>query len=226
MPAILIEDISFEEAPFENEAELESATIKNKRYVFGQDCVYFDYKRRTGSKQSRNIGIPDGFLIDFSNPKKPQLFFVEYELESHHLYEHIGPQVMRFYASFETAQRELQLKLTTIIKQDSEIRLELERKIKETRFENADSLLSYVIFDRNVGIILIIDEQTEDLNSLLRRFSEVPEVIVLKKFENDDKTIYQYDPFRESALEVGTAPQPLLRKQKMEGVDTIVCPAR
>ncbi len=133
---------------------------------------------------------------------------------------------MRFYASFETAQRELQLKLTTIIKQDSEIRLELEKKIKETRFENADSLLSYLIFDRNVGIIVIIDEQTEDLNSLLKKFTEAPEVIVLKKFENDEKTVYQYDPFRESALEVESTPQLHTRKQKMEGVDTIVCPAR
>ncbi len=80
MPSILIGNESFEEAPFENEAEIESASIKNKRFIFGQDCVYFDYKRRTGSKDSRNIGIPDGFLIDFSSPKKPQLFFVEYEL--------------------------------------------------------------------------------------------------------------------------------------------------
>jgi hypothetical protein len=86
--------------------------------------VYFDYKRRTGARESRNIGIPDGFLIDFSNPK-PQLFFVEYELESHHLYEHIGPQIMRFYASFETAQRELQLKLTEMIRQDSQIKRDL-----------------------------------------------------------------------------------------------------
>jgi hypothetical protein len=225
MPSILIGNKSFEEAPFEDEAELESATIKSRRNIFGEDCVYFDYKRRTGAKESRNIGIPDGFLIDFSNSKKPQLFFVEYELESHHLYEHIGPQVMRFYASFETGQRELQLKLTHIIKRDSDIRLELERKIKETPYENADSLLSYVIFDRNVGIILIIDEQTEDLNSLLRRFSEVPEVIVLKKFQTDGETIYQYDPFRAGVPEMESA-RSHVRKERIEGVDTIVCPAR
>lgn len=226
MPSILIGDKNFEEVPFENEAELESATIKNKRYILGDSCVYFDYKRRTGVRDSRNTGIPDGFLIDFSNSKKPQLFFVEYELESHHLYEHIGPQVMRFYASFETAQRELQLKLTEIIKQDSEIKRELEQKTKETPFENVDSLLSYVIYDRNVGIILVIDEQTEDLNSLLRRFSEVPEVIVLKKFQKDDEIIYQYDPFRAGVLEIERTRQPQAPRERIEGVDTIVCPAR
>lgn len=226
MPSILIGDKRFDEVPFENEAELESATIKNKQHIFGNSCVYFDYKRRTGARDSRNTGIPDGFLVDFSNSKKPQLFFVEYELESHHLYEHIGPQIMRFYASFETAQRELQLKLTEIIKQDPQIKRELEEQTRETLFENTDSLLSYIIYDRNVGIILIIDEQTEDLNSLLRRFSEVPEIIELKKFQKDDELVYQYDPFRAGVVDVESVRQPRAQRECVEGVDTIVCPAR
>jgi hypothetical protein len=120
----------------------------------------------------------------------------------------------------------LQLKLTAILKQDTKIKQQLEEKTKETPFENVDSLLSYVIYDRNVGIILIIDEQTEDLNALLRRFSEVPEVIVLKKFQKDDEIIYQYDPFRAGVLEIENTRQPQARKERMEGVDTIVCPAR
>jgi hypothetical protein len=33
MPSILIGNKSFEEVPFENEAELEAATIKNKSYI-------------------------------------------------------------------------------------------------------------------------------------------------------------------------------------------------
>jgi hypothetical protein len=226
MPSILIGNKSFEEVPFENEAELESAAIKHRRYILGDTCAYFDYKRRTGGRDSRNIGIPDGFLIDFSNSKKPQLFFVEYELESHRLYDHIGPQVMRFYASVESAQRDLRLKLSEIVKQDHQIRGELEEKMKETSFENVDSLLNYVIYDRNVGIILIIDEQTEDLNSLLRRFAEVPEVIVLKKFQKGKEFIYQYDPFRASVLEIENSSRLPRRRDRTEGVDTIVCAAR
>jgi hypothetical protein len=226
MPSILIGTKSFEEVPFENEAELESATIKHKRYILGDTCVYFDYKRRTGSRNSRNTGIPDGFLIDFSNSKEPQLFFVEYELESHRLYDHIGPQVMRFYASVESAQRELCLKLGEIVRQDQQIKRELEERMKGTAFENVDSLLNYVIYDRNVGIILIIDEQTEDLNSLLQRLSEVPEIVVLKKFQKGKEIIYQYDPFRASVLEIGSTRRLPRRRKRAEGVDTIVCAAR
>ncbi len=226
MPSILVGNNTFEEVSFENEAELESATIQNKRYILGNSCVYFGYKRKTGARESRNTGIPDGFLIDFSNPKKPQLFFVEYELESHHLYEHIGPQVMRFYASFETAQRELHLKLTAVINQDGRLKRELEQKIKRTPFENLDALLNYVIFDRNVGIILIIDEQTEDLNALLRRLAEAPEVIVLKKYQKGREVVYQYEPFRAGVVDIESAARPKTRRGRIEGVDTIVCPAR
>jgi hypothetical protein len=133
---------------------------------------------------------------------------------------------MRFYASFETAQRELQLKLTEIIRQDPGIKGELEQKLKESPFENIDSLLSYVIYDRTVGIILIIDEQTEDLNSLMRRFSEVPDVIVVKKFQKGEETIYQYEPFRAGVPEIASGKEPQVRRERVEGVDTIVCPAR
>jgi hypothetical protein len=225
MLSILIGNESLDEVPFENEEELALATIKRKRYILGDSCVYFDYKRRMGERHSRNKGIPDGFLIDFSNPSEPQLFFVEYELESHQLYDHIGPQVMRFYASFESAlaQRELQLKLTGIIRDDRQIRLELEQKTKGTAFQNVDALLNYVIYDRNVGIIIVIDEQTEDLISLLRRFAERPEVIVVKRFQKNEKVVYHYDPFR--AVEVAR-PTRVRAGRRGEGVDTIVCPAR
>lgn len=110
MSYILIDNKTFEETAFENEDELERAVVNNKKYIFGDETVLIDIKRKVGLKNSKNTGIPDGFLIDFSNPNKPQLFFVEYELESHHLYEHIGPQIMRFYASFETGGKKSSLK--------------------------------------------------------------------------------------------------------------------
>ncbi len=223
MSLILIENKTFEETAFENEDELERAVVKNKNHIFGDETVLIDYKRKIGSKKSKNTGIPDGFLIDFSNINKPQLFFVEYELESHHLYEHIGPQVMRFYAAFETGKRELQVKLTDIIKKDGELKNEVENKLINAPFDNIDSLLNFLIYDRNVGIIVVIDDQTEDFNSLLRRFSEVPEVVVIKKFLHNDEILYNYTPFREGITEkIKTK----VKTRDFTEIDTIVCPAR
>ena len=224
MTYVLINRKPFEETTFINEDELERALVANKTFVFGKDVTYIDYKLRTGSKDSANKGIPDGFLIDFSNPKRPQLFFVECELESHHLYEHIGPQIMRFYASFETGKRELHVKLTNVIKQDLNLKSSIEAKLDLTPFDNIDSLLNYLIYDREISIIVIIDEQTEDFNSLLKRFSSVPEVIVLKKYQHENEIVYQYTPFKEGVPESsnGEKAQP----QEIKEVDTIVCPAR
>jgi hypothetical protein len=224
MAYILIEDKTFEETSFDNEQELEGAVVQNKEYIFGAATVLINYKRKTGAKESRNTGIPDGFLIDFTTPKRPQLFFVEYELESHDLYEHIGPQIMKFYASFETAKRELHKKLMDIIKSDTHIRKQIEKIYDKSLFDNPDSLLNYLIFDAIVGIIIIIDEESEDLNSLLNRLADRPEVVVVKKYQYMSEAIYQYNPFREGVSES----EAVSRKGSLElkEVDTIVCPAR
>jgi hypothetical protein len=224
MPYILIKNKPFEEYAYDNEDELENAVVNNKEYIFGESTVLIDYKRKVGAKDSKNIGIPDGFLIDFSNPNKPQLFYIEYELESHQLYEHIGPQIMRFYASFETGKRQLQKKLINIIKQDKKLNNEIITKLKSVSFDNVDSLLNNIIYDRNLGIIVVIDDQTEDFNSLLRRFSEVPEVIVVKKYQYKNEVVLQYDPFREGITKIVTSKKK--KKLEPEEIDTIVCPAR
>jgi len=224
MAYILLNNRPFQETAFNNEEELEDAVVANKQFIFGPNVVLIDYKRKTGSKLSRNTGIPDGFLLDFTNPKKPQFFFVEYELESHELYDHIGPQIMRFYASFETSKRELQKKLLDVIKNDQKLKEDIQQKISITNFDNIDSLLNYVLFDQSVGMVVVIDDQTEDFNSLLRRFSEAPEVVTIKKFESENETAYHYSTFRE-----GIAESTIVNSKKKtddKAWDLIVCPAR
>jgi hypothetical protein len=222
MACLLINDKTFEEVSYSNEEELERAAATNKNHIFGINNVFIDYKRKVGSKNSRNIGIPDGFLIDFSNSQKPQLFFVEYELESHQLYEHIGPQIMRFYASFETGKRELQKKLSDLCKKDTSIKKELEAMLQNSQFDNLDSLLNYLIFDHQLGIVLVIDEQSEDLNSLLTRFANPPEVVELKKFQHKGEIIYHYTPFREGLVIIKKDDKGLF---SLKEINTIVCPA-
>lgn len=224
MAFILVKDKTFEEVAFDNEQELEVAVVHNKEHIFGKQAILIDYKRKTGSKTSKHSGIPDGFLIDFSSLKRPQMFFVEYELESHDLYEHIGPQIMRFYASFETGKNELYKSLIGVFKVDSELKASISKKIENTSFENIDSLLNYVIRENKPGMIVVIDEQTEDFNSLLRRFSDIPEVVTVKKYSFDKEILYQYTPFREGVTDVEIAESKGVSESKE--IDTIVCPAR
>lgn len=85
-------------------------------------------------------------------------------------------------------------------------------------------MLNYVVWDNNLGIVVVIDEQTEDLNSLLKRINPIPEVVELRKYEYDNETVYQYNPFRDIVTEYKE-----LKKRKLieyKDIDTIVCPAR
>ena len=226
MTYLLINQKSFEEVSFENEAELEQAVVQHKKFIFGDDTVLLDYKRKVGTKKSKNTGIPDGFLFDFTNNKNPRLFFIENELESHDLYEHIGPQIMRFYASFETSKRELYKKFSSIIKSDANVRKEIEVQLLKTDYENIDSLLNHILYENRVGIIIVIDEQTEDLNSLLQRLQEKPEVIEIKKYQSNDQIVYQYISFKGVISTGSTGGGKGKKLISLKEVDTIVCAAR
>ena len=117
----------------------------------------------------------------------------------------------------------MHVKLTNYIKGEDSLKKKIEGKTKHTPYDNIDSLLNYLIYDRSLGIIVVIDEQTEDFNSLLKRFSEVPEVVVIKKYLCNNEILYQYNPFREGVSEKIRA---RAKHRDITDIDTIVCPAR
>jgi hypothetical protein len=65
--------------PFEKEIDLESAIAEIQHDLFGSSRVYLEVKKLIG-QPSRTQNIPDGYLLDFSSPKKPVLYIVEVEL--------------------------------------------------------------------------------------------------------------------------------------------------
>ncbi len=91
-----------------------------------------------------------------------------------------------------------------------------------------DNTLAYQTTYLWNGAVAEGDESRErnHLNSLLRRFSEVLDIIVVKKFLKREETIYQYDPFPPGVPELPNAKEMQIRKERIEEVDTIVCPAR
>lgn len=75
MARIILNNKEYSLYDFDNEVEFEKADIENQKYLFGKDSIYVDVKRRIGRDNHR--GIPDAFLIDFYDTKKPQLYIVE-----------------------------------------------------------------------------------------------------------------------------------------------------
>src|SRR5687768_10163042 len=85
---------------YENEAEFEADVVKLADQIFGQASVYVNKKKRVGSDI---LAIPDGYLIDLTDPNLPKLFVIENEIVGHDPFRHIGIQMLKFVTSFEEA---------------------------------------------------------------------------------------------------------------------------
>ena len=141
MVNLLINNKRYDLLDFDSEEEFEKAVIENSKSLFGKDCIYIDVKKRIGKNESYHKGVPDGYLIDFTSKKQPQLYFIENELVTHDIYNHISEQIVRFSAAIKTSQNQIRNKLLEIIKGDSHLKEELIKNLKETPFSNVDELI-------------------------------------------------------------------------------------
>ncbi|MGC9781307.1 MAG: hypothetical protein HZR80_18845 [Candidatus Heimdallarchaeota archaeon] len=219
MTNILINGKKFSILDFESEKEFEEAVIANSRYLFGNDTVYIDTKMRIGEKKSYHKTIPDGYLIDFTSKKRPQLYFVENKLSSHDAYSHIAEQILRFSTAIKTSQIEIRKKLIERIKKITDIKNEIEKFGLEGGFNNIDEIINYLV-DNKIKIVVVIDEVTYDLNLSLAELRSSPDVVTIKRYWHKDEIIYLYDPMRE---EISDLEEDEL--DSAEEFDTIVCSA-
>ena len=221
MPYIISKNTRYEPFAFDSEQEFEKAVIANSKYLFGSEAIYIDLKRKMGSANSYHKGIPDGYLIDFVDPQRPQLYFVENELSSHDVYGHITEQIARFGTAAVTSAVEIKEKLLAHIRSNKKLAETIELKIANSPFHNLDHLMNFVTEKNQVQIVIVIDEETSDLNLSLNIFSQRPDVVTLQRFVAGDEVIFSYQPMREESIqaeEYGT-------KEKTSEYDTVVCAA-
>lgn len=222
MANILINNKKFELLDFESEAEFEKAVIENHKALFGRSVVYIDTKRLFGESGSYHKGIPDGYLIDFSSKEHPQLYFVENELATHDIYSHISEQLLRFSTMIQTSQDQIRKKILEVIKSDRNIVAELSEYLKKSSLSNIDELMNFLV-DGKIRIVLVIDEDSPDLQLSLSVFKDRPDIVTLQRYIYDNQIAYVYEPMIEelSGLEGSQ------KKTWLEGgdFDTIICPA-
>jgi len=219
MTAVLFEKINYKLLDFDSEKEFEKAVIDNSKNLFGQNTVYIDTKKRIGEKNSYHKTIPDAFLIDFSNEKRPQLYFVENELSTHDAYGHIAEQLLRFSTSMKTSPKQIRIKLVDIINSNQELLKEITDFIKKSNLDNLDQLINYLI-DNPIKIVLVINEVTPDLNLSLGELRNNPDVVFMQRYSNGSKIMFVYEPMREEIVQFE-----LDKNANIDDFDTIVCPA-
>jgi hypothetical protein len=204
-----------------NESSFEEAIRNNTFNIFGESRYYIDCKRRIGSGTKFNI--PDAYLLDLKR-NEPRLFVVENELSTHDLFKHIGVQLLEFSHNFGRSGRQVKAILFEEISKVPDIVKGCEKYAKEKGYRNLDNLLDYLVFETPFQAIVIIDEENDELHSVIKQFRFPVETIEFVTLVDEmGHKAYEFTPFLED-VEVGTK---VGEKEADVGeLDTIVVPAR
>lgn len=219
MAKIILNNKEYSLFDFDNEAEFEKAVIENQKYLFGKDTVYIDIKRRIG--QNNHRGIPDAFLIDFYDTKKPQLYIVENEISTHDVYSNITEQIARFGASIISSANQIRNTLIRAIDNDPETKKEIEQYLPKTSFKTITELMLHLT-ESDIKIVVVINEVSADLNTAFTIFRTPPDVVLLQRYSCGGQISYYYEPMREEIEDIESVK---IKTGEIVEFDTIVCPA-
>jgi predicted transport protein len=185
----------FTQFQFEKEVDFESEVVTNSKFFFGNNSIYIDAKRKI---ETKNLGgsIPDGFLFDLSDKQNPEFYIVEVELAKHDFYNHIFPQITKFFAFYKNtkSQNDLIEKIFTYVNND----LELKREFKKYLGENEVYKFIKDTIEKSQNILLIIDGEKKELPEIMETYTDtwgkIVKLILIKKFSNNGEQIYTMHP--------------------------------
>ena len=220
MEKLIINNKIYSQYGFSLEKELESKIVEYSKYIFGNDTVYFDIKKKISKGDV--IAIPDGYLIDFTFENDPRLYIVENELISHDVYKHIGEQILKFGVSYKASGHKLKDIFFQHLEANKEDKSLIDDKLKKSNYRNIDAFLEDIIFHKKVGCIVIVDEESRDLENVLSQLTMDTDIIVFQAFRNQQDYVYKFTPFQEEIREIDDN----FPRIPVEELDTIVVPAR
>jgi predicted transport protein len=193
---ILIQDGKrYDEIKFSVESDFEEQILAFKETILGKDAIYIDAKKKIGTLALGNT-IPDGFLFDLSDPDDFEFYIVEIELEKHDFYNHIFPQITKFFAFFKNSKRQKELveKLFSTINTDASLKRRFKKYLGQ---QEIFKFLSDLI-DASQNILLVIDGAKPELPEITDTYSDtwgkMVRVLEVKKFGGKEGSIITVDP--------------------------------
>jgi predicted transport protein len=192
--SVFLNGESFERVTYSSEQDFERLVAENAQALFG-GAIYIDAKRKMGTS-SLGGTIPDGFLIDLSEPDDPQFYLVEVELRSHDFFSHIFPQITKFFAFYTNAQQRHRL---------AETIFELSRTDTDVakRIRNASSSAEVYKFlkdtiDNSQNILIIIDGPKAEFEEIVRTYTDtwgkMVKVQIVSHFRRGEDSILTIEP--------------------------------
>mgnify|MGYP000876738939 CR=1 FL=1 len=193
---IISGDTKYQEVAYEKEEYFEDDILKNNKMVFGSKSILIESKKKIGT-QSLGGTIPDAFLFDFSDIKNPTFYIVEIELKTHDFFNHIFPQITKFFAFFKNINMKLELieKIYTIFSSDENLKKELRKYIGE---KDIHKYLTDII-ENSQNILLIIDGEREELPEIMETYTDtwgkMVKLLYITKFKNSiNETLFSIYP--------------------------------
>ncbi len=186
---------TYTEDKFKLEEDFEKEIISLSHKFFGAESIFIDSKKRIGS-ESLGTAVPDGFLFDMSDPKSPEFYLVEFELVGHDFYNHIFPQITKFFAFFKNSkkQKELVEKLFSTINTEDNLKKQFKKYLGE---QEIFKFLNDLIYTSQ-NILLIIDGEKSELPEIIDTYTDtwgkMVKVLKIKKFICNNNAIYSMSP--------------------------------
>ncbi|MBI1803333.1 MAG: hypothetical protein HY033_04830 [Ignavibacteriae bacterium] len=184
---------------FDKEADFEREVVTNAKPFFGRDSILIDAKKKIETKALGN-SIPDGFLFDLSDKDNPEFYLVEVELAKHDFFNHIFPQITKFFGFFKntTNQADLVEKIFAIITNDQDLRKEFKKHLGEREIYK---FLKDTI-ENSQNILLVLDGEKSELPEITETYSDtwgkMVKQLQIKKYTNAGDAIFTIHPDFES----------------------------
>lgn len=193
MQKVLFNGKEYCEYEYKNENEFEKDIVENAKELFGNKTIYIDVKKIMKAKY-KNGSIPDGYLLDYTVEARPKLYLIENELKNHSIRDHIAPQLVQF--AFNYKYNLLDVKEIIICDMEKN-NVDVDLIATKAGYRNADDMLTAIISKEKLGVIIPIDEVSDELRELKNLFRFDIELLQFKKFYNGDNYMFSYDKFNE-----------------------------
>jgi hypothetical protein len=225
----------FQPHTYEREDEFESDVVAMAEQVFGPATIYVDVKRQvTGSGI---VTIPDGYLVDITQPESPKLFVIENEIVKHDAFRHIGVQMLKFVTSFDEGQLQVRTFLMDEIGKRADQLARLKEGCALSEIRNIDAYLDQAVYSPFRGLV-VIDEARPQLHHVLEKINANISVLEFRTFISESgERLHEfdtlYDEYEETIPEQSASERRgsqadwrRRRQARLAAADTIVVPAR
>jgi hypothetical protein len=187
--ALYFNNKRFTEKEFSKERELEDLMFQNSKSLFGQNSIIIEAKKKIENKTLGGT-IPDAFLFDLNDPENPEFYLVEVELASHSFYNHIFPQITKFFAFYKNpvSQSELIEKLYSLVNADPGLKKQFKDLIgnKEIFKFIKDTL------ENSQNILLVLDNEKPELPEIINTYTDtwgkIVKLTLLKEYCNNGES--------------------------------------